>query len=59
MFTTQDAKFIDYDYYHHLQHLMIAGTGKNVTQLEQYMLDGIINLEECFMLTKLEKLKNA
>jgi len=56
MFTTQDAKFIDYDYYHHLQHLMIAGNRTNLTKLEQAMVDGIIDINECFTM---EVLKNA
>ena len=56
MFTQDTAKFVDYDYYHRLQHLLIAGTGDNVTELEQAMLDGIINITECFTL---ELLANA
>ena len=56
MLTTEQAKFVDYDYYHRLQHLLIAGTGDNVTELEQAMLDGIIDINECFTL---EKLANA
>ena len=55
MLTTEQAKFVDYDYYHRLQHLLIAGTGQNVTELEQAMLDGIIDITECFTMEKFKK----
>ena len=48
---------IDNTYYEYLKKVLVAPPArKHLTKLEQAMLDGIITVEECFML---EKLSNA
>jgi len=59
---TTEMQFVDYDYWHYLKHLLIAGRVVNklggTTELplpdyENAMLRGHITLDECFMLGKL------
>ncbi len=48
---TTDMQFIDYNYWHYLKHLLISPPAKeHLTESEQAMLDGIITLDECFLL---------
>ena len=51
MMSTEDMKFVSYDYWHYLKHLLISGKSEHpIPESEQAMLDGIITLDECFML---------
>lgn len=48
---TTDMQFVDNDYYQYLKNLLIAGKSEvPIPESEQAMLDGIITLDECFML---------
>ena len=48
---TTEMQFVDYDYYNYLKSLLVAAPAKeHLTESEQAMLDGIITLDECFML---------
>jgi len=48
---TTEMKFVNYDYWHYLKHLLIAGKSEHpIPKSEQAMLDGLITLDECFML---------
>ena len=49
--STQDMQFVDYDYWHYLKHLLIAGKSENpIPESEQALLRGIITLDEAFIL---------
>ena len=48
---TTDMQFVDNNYYQYLKNLLIAGKSEHpIPESEQAMLDGIITLEECFLL---------
>ena len=49
--TQDDMQFIDYDYWHYLKHLLIAGGSEHpIPESEQALLRGIITLDEAFVL---------
>lgn len=57
MFTEQQARTIDNAYYDYLKNLFLAGKSEQpIPESEQAMLNGIITVDECFML---EMLANA
>ena len=48
---TTDMQFVDDAYYQYLKSLLVAAPAKeHLTESEQAMLDGIITLDECFMI---------
>ena len=57
MFTEEQARTIDNSYYDYLKNLFLAGKSEQpIPESEQAMLNGIITVDECFML---EMLANA
>ena len=48
---TTTMQFIDYDYWHYLKHLLIAGQSEQpIPESEQALLRGVITLDEAFFL---------
>ena len=48
---TADMQFVDDAYYQYLKSLLIAGKSEQpIPESEQAMLDGLITLDECFMI---------
>lgn len=48
---TTTMQFIDYNYWHYLKHLLIAGESEQpIPESEQALLRGIITLDEAFLL---------
>jgi len=51
---TTEMQFVDYDYWHYLKHLLIAGqSDKPIPEHEQAMLQGLLTVDECFFLEML------
>ena len=51
MMNTTDMQFVDDAYYQYLKSLLVAGKSEQpIPESEQAMLDGLITLDECFMI---------